>query len=89
MSDDVADKVKDEELKKSLSHYRTVMSFMGANVPIEALCLPKEIETILLKADYLRVYDLIGCDIGEIKGIGPSRASILTARLQEFFTISI
>ena len=87
MSDD-ANKVE-EELRKSLSHYRETLSFMGANAPIEVLCLPRAIENALIKAGYLRVYDLIRRDLSEIEGIGPTRRGILAARLDEFFTIPL
>lgn len=78
-----------EEAKKNLAHYRNLLCFMGANVPIEALCLPKVIENILIKEGYLRAYDLIGTDLKKIKGLGPSRASLLATRLDEFFTVQI
>lgn len=78
-----------EEFKKNLGHYRNVLSYMGANVPIEVLCLPKVIENALLKDGCLRVYDLINRDLTEIKGIGRDRLALLTSRLDEFFTISI
>ena len=56
-----------EELKKSLDYYRQTLLFMGANVPIEALCLPKVIENALLANGSLRVYDLINVDLAKIK----------------------
>jgi hypothetical protein len=79
----------DEEFKKNLSHYRQVMAYMGANVPVEVLCLPKPIESALLKEGFTRVYDLINHDLSKIKGIGKTRLSLLSARLDEFFTVSI
>ena len=78
-----------EDLKKNLSHYRNVLSYMGANVPIEVLCLPKVIENALIKDGCLRVYDLINRDFTKIKGIGRDRATLLASRLDEFFTISL
>lgn len=78
-----------EDLKKNLAHYRNVISYMGANVPIQVLCLPKVIENALIKDGCLRVYDLINRDLTEIKGIGSDRLALLTSRLDEFFTISI
>lgn len=78
-----------DNLKEDLSHYRQILNYMGANVPIQVLCLPKVIETALLNDGCLRVYDLINRDLGKIKGIGRGRLDILTSRLDEFFSISI
>lgn len=78
-----------EDLKKNLAHYRQTLSYMGANVPIQALCLPKPLEKLLIKAGHLRVYDLINLDLSKIEGIGEGRLDLLTSRLDEFFTIGI
>ncbi len=78
-----------EDFKKDLQNYRKTMFYMSGNVPIQVLCLPKEIENSLIRADFIRVYDLFGIDLTEIKGIGRSRASLLATRLDEFFTVSI
>ena len=92
MTDDAVEegiKLSSEELKRNLTHYRTTLAFMGANVPIEVLCLPKRIEATLVREGYVRVYDLIRQDFGKIKGIGKIGIEVLTARLDEFFTVSI
>lgn len=81
--------INNDEYKKDLAHYRNVLNFLGANVPIEALCLPREIENLLIKQGFLRAYDLIGHDLAKIKGIGSSRASVLASRLDEFFSVQI
>lgn len=88
---EIADSKKDskEKLAQDLAFYRTTLQFMGANVPIEVLCLPVKIQNILLKDGRLRVYDLIGRDLGEIKGLGTHGRSLLAARLDEFFAVSI
>ena len=78
-----------EDLKKQLSHYRNILHYMGANVPIQVLCLPKSLEKSLLKADLVRVYDLISCDLTKIKGVGERSVDLLASRLDEFFTVSI
>jgi len=75
--------------KKDLQHYRKILSYMGANVPIQVLCLPKALEKTLLREDILRVYDLINRDLTKIKGIGDARLDLLAARLDEFFTVSL
>lgn len=88
---DVNDDIESEKirLKKDFEHYRKTLSFLAANVPIEALCLPPVIENALLKEGCLRVYDLINRDLTKIKGIGTGRLALLTSRLDEFFTISL
>lgn len=86
---DVALKDSQDRLKEDLSHYRNVMYFLGANVPIETLCLPKTIESILIDDGCVRVYDLINRDFTKIKGLGTKRLALLTSRLDEFLTISL
>ena len=88
MSDEVDVKFEDES-KKNLLHYRNVLSYMGADVPIQVLCLPSVIEKILLRDGYVRVYDLINRNLAEIKGLGDTRLRILTSSLDEFFTMLI
>ena len=78
-----------KKLNEDLAHYRNVLSYLEANVPIQVLCLPKPIETALLNAGCLRVYDLFNRDLGKIKGIGKNRLTLLTTRLDQFFTVSI
>lgn len=78
-----------KKLNEDLAHYRNVLSYLQANVPIQVLCLPKPIETILLNDGCIRVYDLINRDLGKIKGIGRDRLNILTSRIDQFFTVGI
>ena len=86
---DVANPEKKIDLKKDLEHWRKLLEFMGANVPIQALCLPKTLEKALISDGIIRVYDLIGRDLTKIKGIGAGRLSLLTSRLDEFLSIGI
>ena len=79
----------DDRLKEDIVHYRRTIGYLQADVPLQVLCLPKAIETILFKNGCLRVYDLINRDFGKIKGLGRSRIEFLTSRLDEFFTISL
>ncbi len=78
-----------DELRKNVTHYRNLMNFLGANLPIEAMCLPKEIEKVLIREGFIRVYDLIGHDLTEIKGLGKARIRVLESRLDEFFSVTI
>lgn len=78
-----------DKIDEDFQHYRKVLTYMGGNVPLEALCLPKVIENALLRDGCLRVYDLINRDLSKVKGLGRARVDFLRARLDEFFTISI
>lgn len=75
------------ELLQNLETYRKGMSFMACDAPIAVLCLPKVIETVLIRNDCLRIYDLFNRDFTKIKGIGKSRIRDLTASLNQFITI--
>jgi len=81
--------IKSDEIQKNLAHYRQVIGYMSANVPLGVLCLPKKLEKVLSSDGCIRVYDLINRDLTEIKGIGEKSISLLTSRLDEFFTIGI
>jgi len=81
--------IKDEKYKEDLAHYRNVLRYMEANVPLQVLCLPPAIEKALFADGCLRVYDLINRDLAKVKGIGKGRLDLLASRLDEFFSISI
>ena len=85
------DDIKDNHstFKKDMMHYCEILSYMGANVPIQVLCLPTLIEKKLISDGCIRVYDLIGCDLTKIKGIGKGCIDLLTSRLDEFFSMQI
>lgn len=76
------------ELLKSLQSYQKSISFMAGDAPIGVLCLPKSIETVLVRNDCLRIYDLFNRDLTKIKGIGKTRIRYLTSSLNEFISIS-
>lgn len=76
-----------KKLLESLQNYRKMVSYMSADVPVGVLCLPKDIEKILINQGFLRVYDLIGTDLTKIKGIGKIRIRNLTTRLDEFLAV--
>lgn len=76
-----------KKLLESLDNYRNTISFMYGDAPIEVLCLPKVIETVLINNGCLRVYDLFNRDLAEIKGIGNTRVRQLAARLDEFLAV--
>ncbi len=78
-----------ETLQADLMHYRTALEYMGANVPLGVLCLPKEVESCLTRDGCVRVYDLISRDLTKIKGLGTIRRDLVQGRLDEFFSMSI
>ncbi len=77
-------KLNGDEIAKSVSRYRSVMSLLELDLPLQVLVLPKAIENILLGSGCLRVYDVINLDLAKIKGIGPRRLTVLRSRLNEF-----
>ena len=80
---------KDDNVHEDLAHYRKVLSYLEANVPIQVLCLPKVVENALLADGCIRVYDMLNRDLTKVKGLGRNRLDLLTARLDEFLTVSI
>jgi len=87
-------KIVDREMKKitkklmdNLENYRKTVTFLTADCPIQTLCLPKTLENILIAAGCFRVYDLLNRDLAKIKGLGDSRLTLLTARLNEFLAM--
>jgi hypothetical protein len=76
------------DLTKDIAHYKNTLGFLGENVCITCLCLPPEIEKILMDAGFLRIYDFRRQELRKIKGIGIRRADIIQARIDEFLGIS-
>ena len=76
-------------LKTDLLSYRACISNELADVPIETLCLPKIINTILKREKILRINQLLGVDARKIKGISDARADIIAKRLRTFFSYDI
>jgi len=92
MSDKIIDKeivMKqiNQELLKNLENYRKTLNVWAADISIEALCLDKPTEKILLDHGFDRVYTLFNCNFTEIKGLGKTRIDRLTSRLNEFFAM--
>mgnify|MGYP001564360847 CR=1 FL=1 len=76
-----------KKISESLQNYNNLLSFMSADIPLEALCLDRKTMTILSKNGISRVFDLINLDFTKIKGIGEIRRRYLTSRLDQFFPI--
>lgn len=73
-----------EEVLKRYDDYRKTISFLAADAPISVLCLPKSLENILIRNNFLRVYDLLNMDFTKIKGLGVARSRYLATSLDQF-----
>ena len=78
-----------DDFKRDLASYRQTINYLEADCPIQVLCLPTKIESILISGGYLRVYDLFNVDFIKIKGIGVTRSRYITAALDQFLSMSI
>lgn len=76
-----------KEVLESFDRYKKSLTYMSADIAIEALCLPKPIEKILLRNGIKRIYDIIDLDLTKIKGLGRIRRWQLTASLNQFLTM--
>lgn len=76
-----------KELKKKFSDYEVTMKYMLADAPIEILCLKSDVQSILLREGFLRIYDLFNVDLIKVKGLGVVRIKELTTRLDQFFSM--
>lgn len=76
-----------KKISESLQNYNNLLSFMSADIPLEALCLDRKTMTILSKNGISRVFDLINLDLTKVKGIGIVRGRYLTSCLDQFFPV--
>lgn len=76
-----------KKLLESLSNYRKITMLMGADVPLESLCLDKKTCQILRDNGFSRIYDLVNTDLAKVKGLGRVRIGYITSRLNEFFPV--
>lgn len=76
-----------EEVLKAYSNYGQIIALMAADAPIQILCLPKTIESILLKNGFNRVYDIVNMDFTKIKGFGVQRSRQLASSLDQFLAM--
>lgn len=79
-------KIREEVLKK-FQDYRNTLNYMACDAPIEILCLPIQIQNVLLAHGCLRIYDLFNMDFTKVKGLGISRIRDLTTCLDQFFSM--
>ena len=61
-----------KELFERMKSYRNTLNVLACDAPISVLCLPPNLESILIKNKLIRVFDLIYGDVNlaEVKGIG-------------------
>jgi len=76
-----------KKLLESLDHYKKMLGYMGADLPIGSLCLPKRYEKVLLDNGILRIYELFDRDLAKIEGIGKVGVRHLTAGLDQFLSM--
>jgi hypothetical protein len=76
-----------KKLKKCLDNYHKISILMAGDAPLQALCLPKNVETILLDNGYARIYELFNLDLTKIEGLSSAHIGDLTARLNEFMAM--
>jgi hypothetical protein len=76
-----------EEVAKRLVDYRKTIDIMAADAPIQVLCLPADIQAILLDNGLNRVYSILDMDFTKIKGLGVVRIRKLTTCLNEFLSM--
>jgi hypothetical protein len=77
-----------KKLVESLGNYQKMMGYMGADLPIESLCLSKKVEKVLINAGFLRIFELFDLDLFEIEGIDVIGARELTSSLNKFIAMS-
>lgn len=70
-----------KNLFKQISNYKDYIRQCELDVPIEVLCLPSTILTILKRENISRVFHLTGLDFTKIKGLGDSRIRVLQTSL--------
>jgi hypothetical protein len=74
---------------KDVERYRKGIDLIVADVPIAVLCLPPNIEEILLKEGKTRVFDLLIEKLTSIRGIGDVRAGIIVDCLRKFIPVPL
>lgn len=97
MSDNIEQEISNDleiaKLRKQLiasySGYKQTLKYLACDAPIETLCLPKSMETILITQGFLRIYDLLdgNMDFTKIKGFGIIRSRDLASRLDQFLAM--
>lgn len=78
----------ESEIKKKLlstyNDYRKTMLYLSCDISIEALCLSKPLESLLIRHGIRRIYDIFDFDLTKIKGLGDVRRGELATSLEKF-----
>lgn len=74
-----------KDFLKCVENYKNCIEKFSLDVPIQVLCLPENIQNILIRNNLFRVIDLTTRDLTKIKGLGSKKLGIIFFRLNEFF----
>lgn len=77
---------KEFNLKEDFETYKKHMSYLHGDAPIQVLCLPKVIQSILLRNDLIRVYDLTFERLESVKGLGKKRVDLIVTATRRFLS---
>jgi len=69
---------------KQLNDYKKYIRTCELDAPIEVLCLPTAILTILRNNGFSRVIEIVGLDFTKIKGLGDTRILYIQSRISQF-----
>lgn len=91
-NDDITEEKIIREINKkfleSIENYRNIIMYLGGDMPLGVLCLPKKTEKLLVQGGIERIYDLFNFDLTKIEGLHSNAIRDLTARLNQFLAIS-
>lgn len=76
-----------KEFSESVMKYKNFIEDSLYDVPIQVLCLPENINNILIKNNILRVVELRRIDLGSIKGLGSKKIGVIQFRLSQFIFV--
>lgn len=76
-----------QDFIKCIVNYRKCLEDMSYDVPIEVLCLPKDILGPLKRAGIFRVSDIIKTDLTKVKRLGRVRIAYINTKLREFLPV--
>lgn len=85
--------VVENEIKKKLlgayDSYRKTMLYLSCDISIEALCLSKPLQNLLISHGITRIHHVFDFDFTKIKGLGEIRRAELATSLEQFIPMGI
>lgn len=85
--------VVENEIKKKLlgayDNYRKTMLYLSCDIPIEALCLSKSLQNLLIRHGITRVHHVFDFDFTKIEVLGDVRRGELAASLDKFIPMGL